>query len=139
MYEFGRGFAANDAEAAKWYRRAAEQGHVVAQFHLGNMYHRGEGVAEDHAEAVRWYRRAAEQGHTIAQLRLGAMYALGKGIPQHFLWAYVWTNLAASQLTGLKREKAVKIRDSVSGILSKSELGRAQRMAEEWQPKVENE
>ena len=67
------------------------------------------------------------------------MYALGKGIPQHFLWAHVWTNLAASQLTGLKREKAVKIRDTVSEILSKSGIGRAQRMAEEWRAKTENE
>ena len=54
----------NDAaEAAKWYRMAAEQGNATAQARLGVMHTRGEGVPENDAEAVKWYRLAAEQGH----------------------------------------------------------------------------
>jgi len=50
------------AEAVKWYRKAAEQGHALAQTNLGFMYEKGDGVPKDAAEAVKWYRKATEQG-----------------------------------------------------------------------------
>ena len=62
MYATGEGIA-DDAEAVRWWRRAAEQGDARAQYSLGAMYANGKGIAEDDAEAVRWWRRAAEQGH----------------------------------------------------------------------------
>ena len=34
--------AEDDKEAVKWYRKAAEQGFVYAQFNLGMMYRKGE-------------------------------------------------------------------------------------------------
>ena len=43
------------AEAAKWYRLAAGQGHATAQNNLAAMYAYGRGVPQDDAEAVRWY------------------------------------------------------------------------------------
>ena len=52
----------DDAEAVKWYRKAAEQGLASAQCYLGLRYDFGKGVPEDDAEAVKWYRKAAEQG-----------------------------------------------------------------------------
>ena len=36
----------NYSEAAKWYRKAAEQGHREAQFCLATCYHRGTGVRQ---------------------------------------------------------------------------------------------
>jgi hypothetical protein len=41
------------AEAVKWYRLAADQGHATAQSNLGVKYENGEGVRQDHAEAVK--------------------------------------------------------------------------------------
>jgi len=39
MYAQGRGVAQNDAEAAKWFRKAADQGQGVAQnYILGHMW-----------------------------------------------------------------------------------------------------
>lgn len=66
----GRGVEANAQEAAKWYRRAAEQGHAKAQFAAGNLYLGGVGVKADMAEARRWLQKAAEQGHQRAQMVL---------------------------------------------------------------------
>ena len=43
MYYYGRDVPHNYVEAAKWYRRAAEQGHIIAQSSLGSMYFYGEG------------------------------------------------------------------------------------------------
>ena len=62
-----------DAEAARWFRLAAEQGHADAQNYLGDRYWTGEGVPQDYAEAVHWYRLAAYQGVAEAQYFLGVL------------------------------------------------------------------
>jgi TPR repeat protein len=67
MFDFGQGVAKDDAEAVRWYRLAAAQGHAGAQFNLGNMFAKGRCVAKDDAEAVRWWCLAAAQGHVSAQ------------------------------------------------------------------------
>ncbi|MXX74894.1 MAG: protein kinase [Holophagales bacterium] len=67
MYAEGLGVPHDDAEAVRWYRLAAEQGHAEAQFNLGWMCEWGRGVSRNDADAARWYRLAAEQGHAGAQ------------------------------------------------------------------------
>ena len=79
-YQNGEGVAEDDAEAARWFRKAAAIGNSSAMFNLGLMYDNGEGMAEDDTEAVRWYRSAAEAGDTHAMVNLGAMYAQGDGV-----------------------------------------------------------
>lgn len=53
--------------AAKWYRKAADQGFAESQFILGLCYYEGKGVEQNKAEAVKWFRKAAEQGHELAK------------------------------------------------------------------------
>ena len=60
-------YGKDDAQAARWFRKAAEQGHVDAQYMLGDCYCYGKGVPLDEDEAEKWFRKAAEQGHTLAQ------------------------------------------------------------------------
>ena len=62
MYANGQGIPKDEAKAASWYRKAADQGDSKAQFALGIMYANGQGVPKDEVEAVRWYRKAAERG-----------------------------------------------------------------------------
>ena len=50
-YDRGDGVAEDHAEAAKWYRKAAEQNDADAQYNLAICYERGDGVAEDWIEA----------------------------------------------------------------------------------------
>jgi uncharacterized protein len=52
----------NSGLAAKWYRRAAEQGNSLAQNHLGSMYADGRGVPQDYAEAYFWLSLASASG-----------------------------------------------------------------------------
>ena len=47
------------AQAALWYRKAAEQGNADAQLSLGYLYDDGQGVPQDYAEAYFWYYLAA--------------------------------------------------------------------------------
>ena len=51
----------DDAEAVAWYRRAAEQGHALAQSNLGAMYDQGRGVPQDDVEAHMWLTIAASR------------------------------------------------------------------------------
>lgn len=95
-YYNGYGVPKNDAEAVKWYRKAADQGYASAQSNLGVMYAKGEGVAENDAEAVKWYRLAAEQGNAIAQFNLGRMYAYGEGVARDIVTAQNWWSKAVS-------------------------------------------
>ena len=42
----------NYAEAAKWYRRAADLDYAEAQYNLGILYQDGLGIPQDYAEAA---------------------------------------------------------------------------------------
>ncbi len=53
-FEKGAGVEQNYAEAAKWYRMAAEQGFTKAESELGLLYSKGQGVKLDYEEAYFW-------------------------------------------------------------------------------------
>src|SRR5215469_4861733 len=83
-------------KAAEWYRKAAEQGNVAGEMHLGDSYRDGRGEPRDKAQAAEWYRKAADQGDAGAQGTLAMMYAFGQGVPLNAVEAYFWLDLAAS-------------------------------------------
>jgi TPR repeat protein len=96
-YESGTGVSRDPAEAVRWYRRAADQGHATARFRLAVAFSEGRGVAKDDAECVRWARLAAEQGYPPAQMKLGWMYTRGRGVARDDREAVVWYRRAAEQ------------------------------------------
>jgi TPR repeat protein len=96
-YHEGTGVVQDPAEAVRWYRLAADQGHSVAQVMLGDCYADGTGVTRDYAEAARWYRLAADQGYAGGQLKLGGCYKFGAGVAQDSAAAARWVRLAADQ------------------------------------------
>lgn len=53
-------------KAAHWYRLAAEQGYVQAQYNLAVLYRKGKGVMEDANAAHMWYNIAAADGDQFA-------------------------------------------------------------------------
>jgi TPR repeat protein len=93
----GQGVPQDDAKAAKWFRKAADQGLASAQLSLGFMNELGQGVPEDDVEAARWYRKAADQGVAEAQASLGTMYSEGRGVPRNYAKALIWYRKAADQ------------------------------------------
>ena len=66
-YDNGTGVEKNLKQAAKWYRRAAEQGNPKAQFNLASLYENGQGVEKNLELAMKWYKKAAEQGNVQDQ------------------------------------------------------------------------
>ncbi|ACP25480.1 beta-lactamase HcpD precursor [Sinorhizobium fredii NGR234] len=97
-YKGSSGVRRDHAMAAKWYRTAAEQGHVKAQVNLGSLYFEGEGVPQDYVEAARWFRKAAEDGNAaMAQYNLAMIYAHGMGVVANPVEAAHWYRKAAEQ------------------------------------------
>jgi TPR repeat protein len=56
-YEYG-----NYKEAAKWFKKAADQGHASAQNNLGVMYVKGQGVRQDKSKAKMLFGQACDNG-----------------------------------------------------------------------------
>ncbi|MBQ6062666.1 MAG: SEL1-like repeat protein [Prevotella sp.] len=50
----------NYTEALKWFKKAAENGNIEAQYKVGDMYAEGKGVEKNNTIAERWYRQAEE-------------------------------------------------------------------------------
>lgn len=99
QFEIGWRYAvARDfSSAARWFGKAAEQGHAEAQFHLGGFYIRGDGVACDERQGFHWCRRSAEQGWKKAQETLARMYFQGVGVEADEDQAAYWLRLANAE------------------------------------------
>ena len=110
----GDGTPRDYAQAARWFRAAAELGDPLAQHDLGVLYFRGQGVPVDYAEAARWERLAAKQGHVAAETSLGYFYETGKGVPLNYVEAYVWYSRASAAGDGL----ASRRRKSLSRLMT---------------------
>jgi TPR repeat protein len=101
-YKVAAAYAREDTEESrremvKWYTRAAENGHAVSQFNLGNIYYAGRGVGQNYTVAADWYELAAAQGVARAQDNLGLMYFHGRGRPVNPEVAVHWFRQAAIQ------------------------------------------
>ena len=72
QFQLGKQFddQANEIQAFKWFKKAADQGHATAQFNVGDMYIDGEGVDRNLAEGRHWLTLAAGQGLQKAKKRL---------------------------------------------------------------------
>ena len=99
----GEGAAQDYAEAARWYLKAADQSHSLAQFNLAVMYAAGQGVARDEAKSMGWMQRAADLGDAGAQYNIGMKHqrasldGLPEAAPESRIQAYKWLQLAAAQ------------------------------------------
>jgi TPR repeat protein len=80
----------------KWILRAAEQGHIGAQYFLGAELATGENVRKKLSQSAYWYGRAAAQGHSEAQYNLALMYWSGEGVRRSKSLAHHWLEKAAS-------------------------------------------
>jgi hypothetical protein len=127
----------DDAEAIKWWRKAAEHENADAQSRLGYAYSTGQSVPQDDAEAIKWWRKAAEHGNANAQHNLGYMYANGVGVPKDYVKAYMWTSLAVGRYSygdGEARNRAIANRDLFARYMTPQQVSEAQSLSREWKP-----
>jgi len=96
-YVSGDGVKRDDAEAAKWFRKAADQDDPLGERYLAEMYFKGRGVSADPAEAARYLRMAAEQNDAESQHNLAVLYLGGQGVPKNLKEAVKWMQQSAAQ------------------------------------------
>ena len=103
------GFSLKDSErwadAARWFRRSARQGHPVGLYQLGLAHFRGRGVTRDHARAFELTLRAAHSGHASAEYGVGLSYQRGEGTARDVAKARQWFQRAAENGVDEAREK----------------------------------
>jgi len=101
LHYHGHGVRESDAEAMRWYERAARQGLAEGQYLLANMYAYGlTTLAPDQDPnrlAATWYFEAARQGHREAQYSLGILFLTGTGVVTSTGEALKWIERAAAQ------------------------------------------
>ncbi len=87
-------------EAAKMYRKAAEQNYLPAQVALGGLMH----TTQEFDEAFGWFMMAAYQGDAAAAYNLGQMYLVGEGAEKNLVKALYWIKTSADKnyLPGVK-------------------------------------
>ena len=107
MYEDGKGLPQDYAQAALWYRKAAEQGDAEAQFFLGSLYLDGHGVPQDVAQGEAWLHKADEQGYAGARLMLIILYEaeMDRRAPEVYPEAVTWFRKSANQGFDLAQRK----------------------------------
>jgi len=93
-YDKGDGVSEDSTEAAKWYRKSAEQGNDMGQLFLGWYFSNKQ---ENYIEANRWWLKAATQGNALAQNALGFSYGAGQGVSKDLTESTKWYRKSAEQ------------------------------------------
>lgn len=83
--------------AVKWWRKAANQGHEVAQFHLATAYLAGWGVEKNLDEYASLCLKAANKGDPAGQTCTARNYRDGIGVKKDLVESYFWDELAKSR------------------------------------------
>jgi len=97
LYHAGTGTLPDTVEAAKWYRKAAEQGHLQAMKCIAGSFRHGDGVSEDEGERLSWLRKAAKLGDADAQFETSVYLQHRNSDKSDLAEAALWLKKAAAQ------------------------------------------
>ncbi len=95
LYARGHGVLANLADAAGWYRRAAEEGHAAAQHQLSLLHL--DGYRAHASSFARWYGAALKHDPEAADDNRTLLFPNGFDVPQDPAEALRWSRAAAEQ------------------------------------------
>lgn len=84
LVQNGLGQPWSNAQAAVWYRQAADQGLAEAQVALADLYLRGVGVEPSLETGAQWLALAAGAGYGPALYQYAELRLHGRGVPQDF-------------------------------------------------------
>lgn len=107
-YRLGQGVdEINYHIATKWLYMAAEAGHPIARFDLGEIFLYG---APRHQlqpapyHASQWYHMASLDGIALARFKLAQLYFSGEGVDKDDVQGLVWLTLANNIATDVEAE-----------------------------------
>jgi uncharacterized protein len=74
-YEKGQGVNQDDAEALRWYRKAADRNDASSEYRIGMFYAEGRGVPRDLGQTHAWMEEARTNGNSRS---IPSMPAMGR-------------------------------------------------------------
>ena len=80
-----------------YYKKAADEGNVNAQYYIGKLYYKGEVIEKDYKKAFEYLKKAADDGNVNAQYYIGTLYYKGKGIEKDYEKAFEYLKKAADK------------------------------------------
>jgi TPR repeat protein len=87
----------NFGEAATYYLKAAEKGHLASMTRYALFAKDGIGIAKDETLAATWFQKAADGGQEAAMTNLGSLYETGRGVKQDDAEAARWYRSAVDK------------------------------------------
>jgi len=90
-YATGRGVDRDPTQALIWYEKAAESGHVAAQYNVADMCL----ARRDYDAALSWFSKAAASGDPDASFNIALLHQRGLGVARDDAEALRWFVLAA--------------------------------------------
>lgn len=107
-YRLGQGVeAVNYHIATKWLYMAAEAGHPIARFDLGEIFLYGDPrhqLQPAPYHASQWYHMASLDGIALARFKLAQLYFAGEGVDKDDVKGMVWLTLANNIATDVEVE-----------------------------------
>jgi TPR repeat protein len=133
------GIEADPAEAAKWYRLAADQDHTEAIQHLAMMNAAGMGIEKNEEEAARLFRKGAELGNADCIWGFGRCYLKGSGVIADSVMAYALYSASLDGVEHPEQKKAMTAkRDELGKALTSEQIKRAEPIIQEWKDRFRN-
>lgn len=133
MFESGAGVDKSYEKAFKWYELAARDGDVNGIYNLADKYRQGKGTAQNNEKALELFGQAARMGNAYAQYDYGSMLAAGLGTEKNLVEAYAWLKISTDTL-----KQGEGILGAVSYLMSKDDLAKAERLAEDYRKKYKS-
>ncbi|MDR2220959.1 MAG: SEL1-like repeat protein [Methylobacillus sp.] len=135
--QYALAFFVDDAESTRWFRKAADQGLAAAQYQLGWIYQNGLfGETKSNNHAVSWFRKAANQGYADAQYALGEMYRTGNSVKRNEAEATAWLRKAADQNHGKALYRLSEMHRDNRGIPNSEGLALLRKAADQHDPEA---
>ena len=146
----------DDAEAVKWFRRAANQGDGDAQASLGAEYRDGTGVPQDYVHAYMWFILAAQTEEPGVDITAQNIDLLAARRQAYNIDGTRPTELKPWQVSILKgarafncperpgRDRCVKVYgylinlDTLALRMTPTQIAEAQKLASEWKPTTQS-
>ncbi len=135
-YSYGyEGVKIDKKKAYEYYLRAAKLGFGPSQNNLGWSYYKGDGVKKNLYEAIYWVTKATERGDYFSYGSLGAIRLQTDVFVRDDIETYMWLRMGTNKMpNGKAQDHDLKLLAKVKSRMTSSQIGIADRLANEWEP-----
>ena len=122
------GVPEDDAEAVRWYRKAAEQGHALRSTILVSCTTMAKVCPRMMPRPCAGTARPQNRDMPMRSTILVSCTPMGEGVPEDDIQAYAWISIASAQ--GVENAKNAK--EFLTGEMTRAEIAEAQKLSRKY-------